>query len=64
MFAAGIKAGTEAGAFRVTDPELTATFLNHAIHGAVEQAILYEGGVDRDRVVEGAKDLMRRVLSP
>ena len=64
MFAAGIKAGMEAGAFRVSDPVLTATFLNHAIHGTVEQAILYEGGVDRDRVVAGARELMRRVLSP
>jgi AcrR family transcriptional regulator len=64
MFAAGIKAGMEAGAFRATEPVLTATFLNHAIHGTVEQAILYEGGVDRDRVVGGAKELMRRVLGP
>ncbi len=64
MFAAGIKAGMEAGTFRDTDPVLTATFLNHAIHGTVEQAILYEGGVDRDRVVGGAKELMRRVLAP
>ncbi len=64
MFATGIKAGVEAGAFRVTDPELTATFLDHAIHGTVEHAILYEGGVDRDRVVGGAKELMRRVLAP
>ena len=64
MFAAGIKAGMDAGAFRVGDPVLTATFLNHAIHGTVEQAILYEGGVDRDRVVAGARELMRRVLSP
>ena len=64
MFAAGIKAGMEAGAFRVSDPMLTATFLNHAIHGTVEQAILYEGGVDRERVVNGARELMRRVLSP
>jgi AcrR family transcriptional regulator len=62
MFAAGIKAGSDAGAFRVTDPLLTATFLDHAIHGTVEHAILYEGGVDRDRVVNGAKELMRRIL--
>jgi AcrR family transcriptional regulator len=64
MFATGIKAGMEAGAFRVTDPVLTATFLDHAIHGTVEHAILYEGGVERDRVVAGAKELMRRVLAP
>jgi AcrR family transcriptional regulator len=64
MFAAGIKAGMEAGAFRVTDPLLTATFLDHAIHGTIEHAILYEGGVDRDQVVAGAKELMHRVLGP
>jgi AcrR family transcriptional regulator len=62
VFAAGIKAGMEAGAFRVTDPLLTATFLDHAIHGTVEHAVLYEGGIDRDYLVAGAKDLLRRVL--
>jgi AcrR family transcriptional regulator len=64
MFAAGIKAGMEAGAFRVTDPLLTATFLDHAVHGTIEHAILYEGEIDRDHVVAGAKELMRRVLGP
>jgi AcrR family transcriptional regulator len=64
IFAAGIKAGMEAGAFRRTDPVLTATFLDHAIHGTIESAILYEGGIDRDHVVAGAKELMRRVLGP
>ncbi len=62
MFAAGIKAGMEAGAFEVTDPLLTATFLDHAIHGTVEHAVLYEGGIDRDYLVAGARDLLRRVL--
>jgi AcrR family transcriptional regulator len=64
MFAAGIKAGTDAGAFRVEDPELTATLLDRAIHGTVQQAILYEGGIDRDRVVAGARELVRKVLAP
>ena len=64
MFAAGIKAGVEAGIFRTSDPMLTATFLDHAIHGTIEHAILYEGGIDRDTVVAGAKELMRRVLVP
>jgi AcrR family transcriptional regulator len=62
MFAAGIKAGTEAGAFDAADPVLTATFLDHAIHGTVEHAVLYEGGIDREYLVAGAKDLLRRVL--
>ncbi|MFL5797879.1 MAG: TetR/AcrR family transcriptional regulator [Actinomycetota bacterium] len=62
MFAAGIKAGTDAGAFDAADPVLTATFLDHAIHGTVEHAVLYEGGIDRDYLVAGAKELLRRVL--
>src|SRR5207247_6200620 len=62
MLAAGIKAGMEAGAFDVTDPMMTATFLDHAIHGTIEHAVLYEGGIDRDVLVGAAKDLLRRVL--
>jgi len=62
MFAAGIKAGMEAGAFDVSDPLLTARFLDHAIHGTVEHAVLYEGGIDREYLVAGARDLLRRVL--
>ncbi len=64
MFAAGIKAGMEAGAFDVTDPLMTATFLDHAVHGTIEHAVLYEGGIDRDELVAAAKDLLRRVLGP
>jgi AcrR family transcriptional regulator len=64
MFAGGIKAGMEAGAFQVSDPLLTATFLDHAVHGTIEHAILYDGEIDRDHVVAGAKELMRRVLGP
>ena len=64
MFAAGIKAGMEAGAFDVSDPLMTATFLDHAIHGTIEHAVLYEGGIDRDQLVSAAKDLLRRMLGP
>jgi hypothetical protein len=37
---------------------------DHVIHGTIEHEILYEGGVDRDQVVAGAKEFVRRVLGP
>ncbi len=64
MYAAGIQAGVEAGAFQVEDPELTATFLHHAIEGTVQQAILFGDELDRDRLVSTAKALTRKILAP
>lgn len=64
MFATGIKAGVEAGAFRVSDPVLTASLLQHAVRGTTEHLILYGEGLDRDRVVAGAKELIRKALRP
>lgn len=63
MFSAGIQAGMEAGAYRVTDPYMAATMLDHAIQGTVEHAILYDGHLDRDRLVAAAKELMHKVLA-
>lgn len=64
MFAAGIRAGIEAGAFAASDPEMTARFLHHALDGALIRAILYEDPVDRDRLVAGARELFRKTLAP
>ena len=36
--------------------------LGSPIHGTVEHAVLYEGGIDREYLVAGARDLLRRVL--
>jgi AcrR family transcriptional regulator len=64
MFSAGIAAGIEAGAFRVTDPLMAATLLDHAVHGSVEHAILYDEDFDRDRLLASARELTRKFLSP
>ena len=64
MFAAGIAAGMDAGAFHTEDPELTATMIDHAISGTVEHAMLYDETIDRDRLVRAAKSLIRKALAP
>ncbi len=63
MFASGIKAGIEAGAFRTSDPEMIATFFHHAIDGALIHAVLYGETIDRDRFVDAAKELVRKTLA-
>jgi AcrR family transcriptional regulator len=63
MMAFGIQSGVEAGAFRVSDPLMTATFLHHAIEGTVLQAILY-GEPDREHLVKASQELARKVLAP
>ena len=64
MFSAGIAAGIEAGAFRVADPLMAATLLDHAVHGSVEHAILYDEDLDRDRLLASALELTRKFLRP
>jgi AcrR family transcriptional regulator len=64
MFAFAIQAGVEAGAFAVRDPQLTAAFLNHAFRGVLENSILYDREIDRGRLVDGAREFMRRALAP
>lgn len=63
MFAAGIRAGTQAGAFQVDDPDLVASLIQHAVDGTVVHAILYEP-VDRDRLVATTRVVVRRILKP
>jgi AcrR family transcriptional regulator len=64
LYAAGIQAGVDAGAFQVEDPELTAVLLHHAIEGSVAQAILFDQKVDRDRLIATAKALAHKALAP
>jgi AcrR family transcriptional regulator len=64
MYAAAIKAGRDAGAFRVTDPELTARLLHYALDGALKHAVLYVEEIDRDRLIAAAQELVRKALAP
>jgi AcrR family transcriptional regulator len=64
MFASGIQAGIEAGAFHSADPEMIGRFFHHAIDGALIHSILYGDPIDRDRFVSAAKELVRKALAP
>jgi AcrR family transcriptional regulator len=63
MFAAGIQMGVDAGVFECDDPQTTASFIDHAIHGTLEHAMLYGEPIDRDRVVRAARSLIRKALA-
>jgi AcrR family transcriptional regulator len=63
LMAAGIQMGVDAGVFKVSDPLMTATFLHHAIEGSVLEAIIYGGELDRERLVESAKELTHKLLA-
>jgi AcrR family transcriptional regulator len=64
LYAAGIQAGVDAGAFQVQDPELTAVLLHNAIEGALAKAILFDQDVDRERLVASVSELAHKVLAP
>jgi AcrR family transcriptional regulator len=64
MFAAGIRAGIEAGAFRDVDPEMMAPLMHHAVEGVLHSALLHREEIDRDRLVAAAQDMIRRTLTP
>jgi hypothetical protein len=56
--------GIEAGDFKVTNPDATASLLNHATEGAVVEAILYNSGLTKDELIQAAKEMARKVLAP
>lgn len=64
MFASGIQAGIEAGVFKTSDPELMSKFFHNALEGTLTHAIVYGEHIDRDRLVDAGKELVRKVLSP
>jgi AcrR family transcriptional regulator len=64
MFASGIAAGIEAGAFKTGDPELVSKLFHYALDGTMTHAILYGETIDRERFVAAAKELVRKTLAP
>jgi AcrR family transcriptional regulator len=64
LMALAIRAGVEAGAFRVNDPELTASMLHHALEGSLQGALAFGETPDRDRFLAAARDLVHRALAP
>lgn len=64
-FTAFLRAGHEAGAWRVTNPRLTAVMLFHALHGAVDHAIAEQpdiSRIDRQRLASAVGDFAQRAL--
>ena len=64
MLEAGIRAGMDAGVFAVSDPHVTAELLNFACEGTVHARLLQPGDIDRDRLVAGTQEFVRKVLAP
>ena len=64
LLADGIRAGIEAGAFQVDDPDVAAAFLYNGTIFTVIHQILHTNALDRDRLVQAAVDLHRKVLAP
>jgi TetR/AcrR family transcriptional regulator, transcriptional repressor for nem operon len=52
--------GTEAGAYQVDDPELTAVLLYSAVHLAFDAACHRPDGIDHDRLLAATQTLFRR----
>jgi AcrR family transcriptional regulator len=63
IFTEGIRAGVEAGAFRVEDPEATAMLLYHALEGALMEIIVFGKDFDRERLYLAVSDTARRSLA-
>ena len=63
VIATGIRAGVEAGAFHVEDPEMTATLLQHGVSSTVQHAIVHGGEPDWDRLTAAAQRLARAALT-
>jgi AcrR family transcriptional regulator len=63
LVADGIRLGIEQGEFQVSNPEATASLLNHATEGAVVEAILYDSDLTQQEITKAAKEMARKVLA-
>jgi hypothetical protein len=50
--------------FQVSDPALVGRLIHYALDGALVHAILYEGDIDRERLIAAARELIRKALAP
>ncbi|MGH2685711.1 MAG: TetR/AcrR family transcriptional regulator [Actinomycetota bacterium] len=64
MFATAIQLGIDSGAFHATDAQMTGRLIHAAFEGTLKNAILYGGGIDRDRFMAAAKEMVRKMLAP
>ena len=64
MFAAAIRVGMDSGEFHCSDPEMTARLIHHAFDGTLIDSLLYHGGIDRERFIAAATELVKKALGP
>ncbi len=64
MFATAIQLGIDSGAFHATDAQMTGRLIHAAFEGTLKNAILYGGGIDRERFMAAAKEMVRKMLAP
>jgi AcrR family transcriptional regulator len=64
MFVGGIQAGIAAEVFKVSDPELAARMIHHALEGSINHAVLYEPRIERDRLITAAREFVHKILAP
>jgi AcrR family transcriptional regulator len=57
-----LRAGVSAGAWRLDDPDFTALFLFHALHGSVHDAAAQQERLNRTRLVRTIETLFFRVV--
>jgi len=62
LFQERIAEAADQGKFKIDDPQMTATLMYRAIQGTSHQCCLSDEPMDRDRVVDGIKWFVRRVL--
>ena len=63
IFAAGIQAGVQAGAFNTDDPEMIAVLVHHAVEGALEDIVVFGRDYDRERLYRVVTQSIRKVLA-
>jgi AcrR family transcriptional regulator len=64
MFAAAIRLGVESGDFHATDPDMAGRLINAALEGSLHNSLLYGGGIDRERFILAATEMVRKMLAP
>jgi AcrR family transcriptional regulator len=64
MFATAIRVGMDQGTFHSSDPDMAGRMIHAAFEGPLKNAILYRGGIERERFISAAKEMIRKVLAP
>lgn len=63
LLSSALREGTEAGAFAVEDPEMTAALLYHGLEGVLRDAVAFGRELDEDRLVDAVGQHARVLLT-